>query len=59
MTYLHLHQIRKSWKYENKHIMLDTSEEDLSSSYRDTQNNDTEDDSSTNGSASKQNLFIL
>ena len=39
--------------------MLDTSEEDLSSSYRDTQNNDTEDDSSTNGSASKKNLFIL
>ena len=39
--------------------MLDNSEQDLDSSYRDTQDNDTEDDdSSTNGSASEQNLFI-
>ena len=47
-----------SSKSENKHIMLDTSEQDLSSSYRDTQDSDTEDDSSTNESASDQNLFI-
>ena len=34
--------------------MLDNSEQDLYSSYRDTQDNDTEDDdSSTNGSASE------
>ena len=39
--------------------MLDNSEQDLYWSYRDTQDNDTEDDdSSTNGSASEQNLFI-
>ena len=39
--------------------MLDNSEQDLDSSYRDTQDNDTEDDdSSTNGSTSEQNLFI-
>ena len=37
-----------SSKSENKHIMLDTSEQDLNSSYRDTQESDTEDDSSTN-----------
>ena len=47
-----------SSKSENKHIILDTSEQDLSSSYRDTQDSDREDDSSTNGSASDQNLFI-
>ena len=47
-----------SSKSENKHIILDTSEQDLSSSYRDTQDNDTEEDSSTNGSGSVQNLFI-
>ena len=47
-----------SSKSENKHIILDTSEQDLSSSYRDTQYSDTEDDSSTNGNASDQNLFI-
>ena len=41
--------------FENKHIMLDTSEQDLSSSYRDAQDSDAEDDSSTNGSASEQN----
>ena len=33
-----------SSKSENKHILVDTSEQDLSSSYRDTQDNDTEDD---------------
>ena len=44
--------------FENKHIMLDTSEQDLSSSYRDAQGSDTEEESSTNGSASEQNLFI-
>ena len=38
--------------------MLDTSEKDLSPSYRDTQDTDTEHDSSTNGSASDQNLLI-
>ena len=38
--------------------MLDNSDQDLSSSYRDTQDSDTEDDSSTNGSASEQKLFI-
>ena len=38
--------------------MLDTSEQDLSPSYRDTQDTDTEDDSSTNGIASDQNSFI-
>ena len=47
-----------SSKSENKHIILDTSEQDLSSSYRDTQDSDTEEDSSTNGCASDQNLFI-
>ena len=47
-----------SSKSENKHIMLDTSDQDLSSSYRDTQDSDIEDDSSTNGSASEQKLFI-
>ena len=47
-----------SSKSENKHIILETSEQDLSSSYRDTQDSDTEDDSSTDGSASDQNLFI-
>ena len=41
-----------SSKSENKHIMLDNSEQDLDSSYCDTQNSDTEDASSTNGSAS-------
>ena len=38
--------------------MLDTSEQDLRPSYRDTQDTDTKDDSSTNGKASDQNLFI-
>ena len=38
--------------------MLDNSEQDLDSSYRDTQDSDTEDASSTDGSASEQNLFI-
>ena len=38
--------------------MLDTSEQDLNSSYRDTQDSDTEDNSSTSGSANEQNLFI-
>ena len=47
-----------SSKSGNKHIILDTSEQDLSSSYCDTQDSDTEDDSSTNGSGSDQNLFI-
>ena len=47
-----------SSKSENKHIILDTSEQDLSSSYHDTQDSNTEDDSSTGGSASDQNLFI-
>ena len=44
-----------SSKSENKHIMLDSSKQDLSSSYRGTQDSDTEDDSSTNGSASEKN----
>ena len=47
-----------SSKSENKHIIIDTSEQDLSSSYHDTQDSDTEEDSSTNGCASDQNLFI-
>ena len=47
-----------SSKSENKHIMLDTSEQDLDSSYCNTQDSDTEDDSNTNGSASEQNLYI-
>ena len=38
--------------------MLDNSEQDLDSSYRETQDSDAEDTSSTNGSASEQNLFI-
>ena len=38
---------------ENKHIMLDTSERDLSSNYCDTQDSDTEDDSRTDGSANE------
>ena len=42
----------------NKHIILDTPEQDFSSSYRDTHDSNTEDDSSTNGSAIDQNLFI-
>ena len=47
-----------SSKSENKHIMLATSEQDLNSNYRDTEVRDIEDDSSTNGSAGEQNLFI-
>ena len=47
-----------SSKSENKRIMLDNSERDLDSSYRNTQGSDAEDDSSTNGSACEQNLFI-
>ena len=43
-------------KSANKHIILDIPEQGLNSSYRDTQ--DTEDDSSTNGSAIDQSLFI-
>ena len=39
--------------------MLDNSEQDLDSSYRETQDSDAEDTSSTNGSASEQNLFIF
>ena len=38
--------------------MLGTSEQDLSSSYRDVLDSDTEDYWSTNGSAGGQNLFI-
>ena len=38
--------------------MLDNSEQDLDSSCRETQDSDAEDTSSTNGSASEQNLFI-
>ena len=38
--------------------MLDTSEQDLSSSYRDMLDSDTEDDWSTNGSSGEQNSFI-
>ena len=45
-----------SLKSANKHIILDIPEQGLNSSYRDTQ--DTEDDSSTNGSAIDQSLFI-
>ena len=48
-----------SSKSENKHIMLDSSEQDLSSSYRGTQDSDTEDDSSTNGSASEKKLIYF
>ena len=47
-----------SSKSENKPIVLDNSEQDLDSSYRDTQDSDTEDASSTNASASDQSLFI-
>ena len=47
-----------SSKSENKPIVLDNSEQDLDSSYRDTQDSDTEEASSTNGRASEQNLFI-
>ena len=46
---------------KKKHVMLDTYAQDLSSSYRDTQDSDTEDDQSTsdqNGRASDQNVFI-
>ena len=39
--------------------MLDTSEQYLNSSYRDTQDSDTEDDSSTNGSANEQNSSLV
>ena len=42
----------------NKHIMLDISEQDLNSRYRETQDSETEDQSRTNGSASEQNLFV-
>ena len=48
-----------SSKSENKPIVLDNSEQDLGSSYRDTQDSDTEEASSTNGRASEQNLFIF
>ena len=47
-----------SSKSENKPIVLDNSEQDLDSSYRETQDSDAEDTSSTNGSASEQNVFI-
>ena len=50
--------IPSSSKSEIKQIMLDTSEQDLNSSYRDTQDSETEDHSSTNGSISEQNLLI-
>ena len=45
-----------SLKSANKHIILDIPEQGPNSSYLDTQ--DMEDDSSTNGSAIDQNLFI-
>ena len=38
--------------------MLDISEQDLNSRYRETQDSETEDQSRTNGSASEQNLFV-
>ena len=47
-----------SSKSENRHIILNTSEQDLSSSYCDTQDSNTEDDSSTGRSTGDQNLFI-
>lgn len=47
-----------SSKSENKYIMLDTSEQDLNPSYCKIQDTETVDNSNTNGSASKQNLFL-
>ena len=47
-----------SAKSENKHIILDTSEQALSSSYCNNQDSNTEDHSSTNRNTSDQNLFI-
>ena len=46
-----------SSKSENKHIILDTSEQQLNWSYCHTQDSDTEDNSNTNGSASEQSVF--
>ena len=39
--------------------MLENSEQDLNSRYRETQDSETEDQSRTNRSASEQNLFVL
>ena len=47
-----------SSKSENKHIMLGTSEQDLNSSYRDTQDSEIEDDSSTSRNTSELNVLI-
>ena len=46
-----------SSKSQNKH-MLGTSEQDLNSSYHDTQDSEIEDDSSTSRSTSELNLLI-
>ena len=48
-----------SAKSENKHIIIDTSEQALSSSYFNNQDSNTEDHSSTNRNTSDQNLFIF
>ena len=48
-----------SSKSENKHIILDTSEQDLSSSYRDTQDSDTEEDSSTKRCVATKTYLVL